>query len=650
MPKVPDGKAKEDANKESRKKDQAKSSKVTIHGEIAQFVFSGDRDPVIHSTLKANPGRFAKAVDNHIASLKKKYRQSCTTLGHTGAGLTFDQLEGNPNYKGPIGAFLRVITTKFKIFNRLHGFWRKIPNYNLFTTSSDPDQDHEAQAFNMLFPNKRSRSRADHHAASEPAMQVHNQLPQQPLPQSHGYEDYQHFQNDNFVHQPFNQFAQFSQIPPHINHHSSSLANSGMVSSASSLPNNSSLPSLPPIATDPSFFDPNAASLFPEAYHQSLSSLFQTNHSSHSFVRDVPFQDIPFQLPSSPVSGSVSGHSGFFMNQAPASPASGHSSFYASVPPGSPSSGQSGFSANPSANLVPLSPNPGFFANLPPSSPISRLASPPPPVPSKLTATAPAKIVKSGKRPSAVTVRETLRAQLATSSGNKVSTERLITTDRRVSTKDAGTPQSAKVDDRPRKQPRSHIEDNVSLMQKVMEPVAQAMQGQQSLAQEALQVKGGKVAARHAKYMAIAERACSDRRSKDKEATVLEHEQFKEKLQLVNRSQVQREQEQRQHEKDMFEMKFKLIQAVKDIPGVDSSIISSLLANNSTSPAPSSLVSNFFEQSISGPVASSSTSVSTSAFNSRALDNYKDYSGDDDADDDADDNEDSMAVDGGLYE
>ncbi|EGN91085.1 hypothetical protein SERLA73DRAFT_81215 [Serpula lacrymans var. lacrymans S7.3] len=99
----------------------------------------------------------------------------------------------------------------------------------------------------------------------------------------------------------------------------------------------------------------------------------------HLQVRDVPFQDIPFQLPSSPVSGSVSGHSGFFMNQAPASPASGHSSFYASVPPGSPSSGQSGFSANPSANLVPLSPNPGFFANLPPSSPISRLASPPPP-------------------------------------------------------------------------------------------------------------------------------------------------------------------------------------------------------------------------------------------------------------------------------
>ncbi|EGO00142.1 hypothetical protein SERLA73DRAFT_122218 [Serpula lacrymans var. lacrymans S7.3] len=58
----------EDANKESRKKGQAKSSKVTIHGEIAQFVFSGDRDPVICSTLKANPGRFAKAVDNHIAS------------------------------------------------------------------------------------------------------------------------------------------------------------------------------------------------------------------------------------------------------------------------------------------------------------------------------------------------------------------------------------------------------------------------------------------------------------------------------------------------------------------------------------------------------------------------------------------------------
>ncbi|EGO01997.1 hypothetical protein SERLA73DRAFT_71153 [Serpula lacrymans var. lacrymans S7.3] len=75
-----------------------------------------------------------------------------------------------------------------------------------------------------------------------------------------------------------------------LNHHSSSLANSGMVSSASSLPNNSSLPSLPSIATDPSFFDSNAASLFPGAYHQSLSSLFQTNHSSHSF--DSSFDDM----------------------------------------------------------------------------------------------------------------------------------------------------------------------------------------------------------------------------------------------------------------------------------------------------------------------------------------------------------------------
>ncbi|EGN91780.1 hypothetical protein SERLA73DRAFT_157390 [Serpula lacrymans var. lacrymans S7.3] len=302
----------EDANKESRKKGQAKPSK------------------------------------------------SCIMLGHTGAGLTFDQLEGNPDYKGPIG----MITAKFKIFNRLHGFWQKIPNFNLFTTLSDPDQDYKAQAFDI-------------------------------------------------------------------------------------------------------FFDPNAASLFPGAYHQSLSSLFQTNHSSHSFgssfdnmqaqdlqgleirhlqVHDVPFQDIPFQLPSSPVSGSVSGHSGFFMNQAPTSPALGHSSFYASIPPGFPSSGQSGFSANPSTNLI----------------------------------------VKSGKQLSAVTVRETLWAQLATLSGKEVSAECLITTDRRISMKDTGTPQSAKVDDRPHKQPRSYIEDNMSLMQKVMEPVAQAMQGQQSLAQEAL--------------------------------------------------------------------------------------------------------------------------------------------------------------------
>ncbi|EGO19322.1 hypothetical protein SERLADRAFT_479764, partial [Serpula lacrymans var. lacrymans S7.9] len=169
----------EDATKESRKKGQAKSSKVVLHGELAQYVFGVESDPTICATLKSDPVRYTKAVDNHLSSLKKKYRQSCQELGRTGAGLTFEQLERNPEYTGPIGAFIRAITAKFKMFHRLHGFWRKIPSYNPFTTSSDAGQDHEAQAYNLLFSNTRGGGHTSHHDASNVASAMALDIPAQ---------------------------------------------------------------------------------------------------------------------------------------------------------------------------------------------------------------------------------------------------------------------------------------------------------------------------------------------------------------------------------------------------------------------------------------------------------------------------------------
>ncbi|EGN92182.1 hypothetical protein SERLA73DRAFT_79787 [Serpula lacrymans var. lacrymans S7.3] len=103
----------------------------------------------------------------------------------------------------------------------------------------------------------------------------------------------------------------------------------------------------------------------------------------------------------------------------------------------------------------------------------------------------------------------------------------------------------------------------MSMMQRVMEPVAQAMQGKTNLEEEKLAVQGGKMATKNAKYTAIAERTHFENRKREKETVVLQHKWFKEKVTLITKGQIKREREQRQHEKDMLRMKFELIQAVK---------------------------------------------------------------------------------------
>ncbi|EGN92184.1 hypothetical protein SERLA73DRAFT_173042, partial [Serpula lacrymans var. lacrymans S7.3] len=202
----------EDATKESRKKGQAKSSNMVLHGELAQYVFGVESDPTICATLKSDPARYTKAVDNHLSSLKKKYCQSCQELGRTGAGLTFEQLERNPKYMGPIGA----ITAKFKMFHCLHGSWRKIPSYNPFTTSSDAGQDHEVQAYNLLFSNTRGRGHTSHHDASDVASAMALDIPAQ---QQHYPVDTQTTSQLNLnYHPPNQQLHRLHSMPQYVNH------------------------------------------------------------------------------------------------------------------------------------------------------------------------------------------------------------------------------------------------------------------------------------------------------------------------------------------------------------------------------------------------------------------------------------------------
>ena len=43
------------------------------------------------------------------------------------------------------------------IWECLHGFWRTLPNYNPYTVSSDPSQDIEGEAQELLFPSRGNR-------------------------------------------------------------------------------------------------------------------------------------------------------------------------------------------------------------------------------------------------------------------------------------------------------------------------------------------------------------------------------------------------------------------------------------------------------------------------------------------------------------
>ncbi|EGO18702.1 hypothetical protein SERLADRAFT_412196 [Serpula lacrymans var. lacrymans S7.9] len=159
-----------DADKEGRQKAQSKTKKILCYGAITAFVFNENENPAVRVDFKADPNKYAKAVDNHLTVLKKKYCQ-------TGAGLTFVQLEGNPVYGGPIG----LIKKKFKIFDRLYGFWMKISSYNPFTTFSDPGQDLAGNTYNLLFLRKRKshQSRAEQQSGIQedrPAGRAHQSM------------------------------------------------------------------------------------------------------------------------------------------------------------------------------------------------------------------------------------------------------------------------------------------------------------------------------------------------------------------------------------------------------------------------------------------------------------------------------------------
>ena len=99
--------------------------------------------------------------------MKTKYHEINTELGRTGAGLTVDQIRDNPDLSDILGVSARIsvecvlsssrsdqliLDYKLPVWERLHGFWRMLPNFNPHTVSSEPGQDLGGEARSLMFP------------------------------------------------------------------------------------------------------------------------------------------------------------------------------------------------------------------------------------------------------------------------------------------------------------------------------------------------------------------------------------------------------------------------------------------------------------------------------------------------------------------
>ncbi|KAH9163601.1 hypothetical protein EDB89DRAFT_1857979, partial [Lactarius sanguifluus] len=136
-----------DARKENRPRRVAKGSKSTFHVKMALYIFSVDADPKVREEVKEDTKKYAKAVENWITHLKRKYREFNTELGRTGAGLSVDEIRRDENLSNLLGKLLH----SFPAWERLHGFWRTLPSFNPHAVSSEPGQDLESDALGVLF-------------------------------------------------------------------------------------------------------------------------------------------------------------------------------------------------------------------------------------------------------------------------------------------------------------------------------------------------------------------------------------------------------------------------------------------------------------------------------------------------------------------
>ncbi|KAF8228635.1 hypothetical protein L208DRAFT_997725, partial [Tricholoma matsutake] len=139
----------QDASAEGRRLKTGKSSKMVYYCKIAVAVFTNDPDK--KGNYAQDPERYAKSVENHIRGLKQKYCEFNKALDQTGAGLRAEEIQEGMDLHNLVSESTSPKPC-FSLYqhDRLHGFWRTVPSFNLHTQSAEHGQNLAAQAQQFL--------------------------------------------------------------------------------------------------------------------------------------------------------------------------------------------------------------------------------------------------------------------------------------------------------------------------------------------------------------------------------------------------------------------------------------------------------------------------------------------------------------------
>ncbi|KAI6001441.1 hypothetical protein EDD15DRAFT_2527414 [Pisolithus albus] len=160
-----------DAVNEGRSRQQMSAQKDTYYQQIAAAVFQNDYDPNIRQLYNRFPAMFVKPIKSRFQTLRRKYNEANKSLGSTGAGLTAEEIQDNPELK----KLLNKILLNFPWWEDLHGFWRTNPSYNTVFSTGDPGQDFAAEAQQLFFQQQSTSNSGslpivdDEWAAGEPS-------------------------------------------------------------------------------------------------------------------------------------------------------------------------------------------------------------------------------------------------------------------------------------------------------------------------------------------------------------------------------------------------------------------------------------------------------------------------------------------------
>ncbi|KAG2742418.1 hypothetical protein P692DRAFT_20645333, partial [Suillus brevipes Sb2] len=134
-----------DVKEEGRTRQQMTTQKNVYLQQLAATIFENDEDPKVREYFKAHPLAFTKPIQSRFTSyfsLREKYNEINVQLGQTGAGLSFEAINGNEKMK----SILNRLLVAFWWWVDLHGWWRTNPTYNTLFSTADPGQDFAAEA------------------------------------------------------------------------------------------------------------------------------------------------------------------------------------------------------------------------------------------------------------------------------------------------------------------------------------------------------------------------------------------------------------------------------------------------------------------------------------------------------------------------